>query len=507
MTPAVPHEARHSGLATVGGVASAVVLATYLLLQLVVMLYSSHRYLVLWWSWKARRGRLDPRAGLAAWPQVTVQLPLYNEPQVARRLIDAVASLHYPRDRLEIQILDDSTDGTTELAAAAAAELRARGVDVTVYHRPARRGYKAGALAEGLARARGEFVAVFDADFVPPRDFLTRLLPHFADPGVGMVQARWGHLNRGRSLLTEAQAVMLDAHFLLEHEARMARGVFFNFNGTAGIWRRECLEAAGGWSWDTLTEDLDVRVRAQLAGWRFVFASVVICPSELPVDLRALESQQRRWTRGSIQTAVKLLPRIGASGAPAHAKLEALVHLTSNLTYTLLLALALLMLPVMVLSSAPSRIEWLFQLTVLVFGTLPIVLFLMAGQLAAGARGPWRIARGAIAALVLGIGLSVNNAVAALKGFARTRGEWERTPKTGDVAGGEAPRRVSRPGAAVAETLLMLYFAGLALFAAENGHARALPFILLLLWGFAWVAWASRTSIARPDVAPAALTR
>ena len=494
MTPAVPHEAAHSALATGGGVASAVVLATYLLLQLVVMLYSSHRYLVLWWSWKARRGRLDPRAGLAEWPQVTVQLPLYNEPQVARRLIDAVASLHYPRDRLEIQILDDSTDGTTELAAAAAAELRARGVDVTVYHRPARRGYKAGALAEGLARARGEFVAVFDADFVPPRDFLTRLLPHFADPGVGMVQARWGHLNRGRSLLTEAQAVMLDAHFLLEHEVRMARGCFFNFNGTAGIWRRACIEAAGGWSCDTLTEDLDLSYRGQLGGWRFVFDRRAECPAELPIDIEALKSQQRRWTRGSIQTAVKMLPRVWASGASRAAKLEALVHLTNNLTYPLLVGLAVLMLPVMI--AVPDSRSWTgaaLQLGVLLFGVLPVGLFLMAGQLAAGSRDPWRIVRGAVAALVLGIGLSVNNALAALRGFRTASGNWERTPKTGDEMAHPAPRpSAHRPRSGVVEALFALYFGGLGVFAANTGHTRALPFVLLLMAGFGFVAWCSR---------------
>src|SRR6266545_3009872 len=234
--------------------------------------------------------------------------------------------------------------------------------------------------AEGLRAARGEFLAVFDADFVPGRDFLRRTLPYFADPGVGMVQARWGHLNREGSLLTAAQAVLLDSHFALEHDARMRCGLFFNFNGTAGVWRRACIESAGGWSHDTLTEDLDLSYRAQLSGWRFVFDATIEAPAELPVDLEALKSQQRRWAKGSIQTARKLLPRLLRDALPLPVKLEALFHLTNNFAYPLLLLLALLLLPVLIgTAHAPSTAVWALQLGVIVLGVIPVALFLAEG--------------------------------------------------------------------------------------------------------------------------------
>jgi len=474
-------------------------LTVYLLTQLLIIVYSSHRYLVLWRWWRLRdvpRALRPAAPGL--WPHVTVQLPVFNEPEVVQRLIDAVARFEYPPDRLEIQVLDDSTDATTVIARAAAAGHRARGIDIAVHHRGTRRGFKAGALAEGLRHARGEFIAVFDADFVPPPDFLERMLPHFTHSDVGMVQARWGHLNRDRSLFTEAQAVMLDAHFVLEHEVRMRYGLFFNFNGTAGIWRRECIEDAGGWSADTLTEDLDLSYRAQLAGWRFVFEPDVVCPGELPGDIEALKSQQRRWTQGAIQTAVKMLPRVWASTASRAAKIEAVFHLTCNLTYPLLLALIALTLPVM-LSAPPTR-SWLgtlVQFAVIACGVVPVMLFLVVGQWAAGGRGAWQIARGTFAAMVLGMGLSVNNARAAMRGFGRVPGDWERTPKTGDQM--SRPALARRPAPARSgwiEVGLACYCASLALIAESIGHVRALPFILLLVIAFWSVGWASRRAAA-----------
>ncbi len=462
---------------------------------LVLYLYSSHRYLVLW-RW--RRVRRDPRSprppAPASWPRVTVQLPVFNEPEVVERLIDAIAAFDYPRDRLEIQVLDDSTDGTTDLARAAAARHRSRGIDITICHRTARHGFKAGALAEGMRTARGEFIAVFDADFVPPPGFLTGVLPHFAHSDVGMVQARWGHLNRDRSWITRAQAVMLDAHFLLEHEVRMRCGLFFNFNGTAGIWRRECIERAGGWSADTLTEDLDLSYRAQLAGWRFVFEPGVVCPAELPGDIEALKSQQRRWTQGSIQTAFKLLPRVWASRASRAAKLEAFFHLTSNLSYPLLLALIALTLPAMVLAPPPPMRSWLgtaLQLVVLACGVLPLMLFLIAGQRAAGGRGTWQIAGETCAALVLGVGLSVNNARAALKAFLGVMGDWERTPKTGDRMSSSVGVRSAPSRSGWSEVAVAAYCACLSLLACNTGHLRAVPFMLLLVLGFCSVGCAN----------------
>ena len=472
-------------------------LAAYALVQLLLVLYSSHRYAILWRWWRGRRARAaGPRRAqlIGAWPVVTVQLPIHDERYVVERLIDAVANLDYPSDRLEIQVLDDSTDETTALAGAAVARHRARGIDIQLLHRPRREGFKAGALAAGLLRARGERIAVFDADFVPPRDFLRRALLHFDDPSVGMVQARWGHLNRDRSAFTVAQAVMLDAHFLLEHPTRMENGLFFNFNGTAGVWRRECIEDAGGWSDDTLTEDLDLSYRAQLRGWRFRFASDLVAPAELPGDIAALKSQQRRWAKGSIQTARKLLPSVFATGRGGRVELEALVHLTANLAYPLLLALGLLLLPVLLgAPETPPWLAWTVQGSVWLFGVIPTLLFLAAGQRAAGVA--WRrIPRDVAYAMVLGIGLSLNNTRAVLEGLGGGVGRWERTPKTGDqgrVAPTGSAYAISGNLMGAAELCLATYFGAVGTFAWRHADRRAVPFLLLLLLGFAAVAAAS----------------
>jgi len=473
------------------------VVGAYALAQVLIVAYSSHRYVTLWRWWRGRRRRAVRAAPAppAVWPKVAVQLPLFNERRVVERLIDAVAALDYPADRLDLQVLDDSTDETTALAEAAVARHRARGVPIRLLHRDDRRGFKAGALAAGLRATDAELVAVFDADFVPEPDFLRRLVPHFGDPRVGMVQARWGHLNRGHSTLTAAQAVMLDSHFLLEHVTRMERGLFFNFNGTAGLWRRRCIETAGGWSHDTLTEDLDLSYRAQMAGWTFVFDPAVESPAELPADIEALKSQQRRWTKGSIQTARKVLPRLWASPRPLRVKLEALVHLTSNVTYPLLLLLALLLLPVLLgTSTAPPGLVWTLQIGVLVLGVVPVTIFLAIGQHAAGITG-LRLWRSVGAALVIGVGLSVNNARAVLEGMGSRVGDWERTPKAGTQRiHAPAPYRATTRPAGRTELALAGYFAALTVFAWIAGEYRAIPFIVLLVAGFAGVGWNSLRS-------------
>jgi cellulose synthase/poly-beta-1,6-N-acetylglucosamine synthase-like glycosyltransferase len=468
----------------------------YSVAQILIVLYASHRYLLLWRWWRGRHEAV-PAATLPAGPSddralpvVTVQLPVFNERGVITRLIDAASALDYPSGRLEIQVLDDSTDDTREAAAAAVARQRERGVDIHHLHRPRRAGYKAGALADGLAVARGELIAVFDADFVPPRDFLLRLTPRFANPAVGMVQARWGHLNRTRSLLTAAQATLLDAHFLVEHPARARSGLFFNFNGTAGIWRRTCIEDAGGWSDDTVTEDLDLSYRAQLRGWRFEFDPGVVAPGELPGDFAALRSQQRRWTRGAIQTARKLLPRIWRAPLPRRVKWEAAIHLTGNAAYPLLLALGLLLMPVLLgPASLPAAVVWAIQVAVLGFGVLPVLLFLGVGRHAAGG-GAASVARDLVAAVLLGIGLSANNARAVLAGLGGEIGDWERTPKTGDVTGG--PRALARYPAALgvagrAELALAAWFTGVGAFAWSAGQIGAVPFAALLVLGLGGV--------------------
>jgi cellulose synthase/poly-beta-1,6-N-acetylglucosamine synthase-like glycosyltransferase len=479
------------------------------LIQALALIYSAHRWLVLWRAWRDGRDARVPAPAHPAsqehvrrWPTVTVQLPVYNEPRVVRRLIAAAAALDYPRELLEIQVLDDSTDGTSSLAAREAELQRARGVDVRHMKRGVRDGHKAGALAGGLDRARGELVAVFDADFLPAPDFLRRLVPRFDDPGIGMAQARWTHLNRPETLLTAAQAVMLDAHFLLEHETRARRGLYFNFNGTAGLWRRSCIVDAGGWRNDTLTEDLDLSYRAQLRGWRLAYDSSVEVPGELPADIAALKSQQRRWARGSIQTARRVLPKLIRRPLPLALKLEAFVHLTGNAAYPLLLLLGLLMLPLMSSLGHPADV-WMIQLAVVLLGALPVALFLIQGQRRAG-RPARRIALEVPAAFALGIGLSFNNALAVIRGLGPRLGEWERTPKSGSR--GErlaAPReRAGWRNAGAAELALAAYFV-LTAAAAWSGPCRNVaPHAMLIGAGFGWAAWSSwRAARVRAAVA------
>jgi len=486
-----------SGLppAELWGWAHAVLLAAFVLAQLLLVIYALHRYAVLWrwWRFVARRNRAPAATraeARAIWPKVTVQLPIYNERLVVERLIDSVARLDYPGDRLEIQVLDDSIDDTRQRAAAAVARHRARGIDIRCFHRRRRAGYKAGALAVGLAQARGDLIAVFDADFVPPPDFLRRLVPAFDDPRVGMAQARWTHLNRGASWLTAAQAVMLDGHFLLEHSARAASGLFFNFNGTAGVWRRACIEDAGGWTNDTLTEDLDLSYRAQLRGWRFHYDPDVLSPGELPGDIEALKSQQRRWAKGSVQTARKLLPDLLAAPIPRRVKVEAMVHLTGNVVYPLLVGVALFVLPIQ-LGTAVDR-SWLagtLEGGMVAFGLVPVVLFLAVARRVSGGSG-FHVVRDVGAALMLGVGLSLNNARAVLEGLRGEVGNWERTPKTGDGSPHTTRARRYRAAgryAGWAELALALYAAGVAALASAEGHYPVVPFLVLLGCGSLYV--------------------
>src|SRR5690242_6512672 len=281
-------------------------------------------------------------------PKVTIQLPLYNERFVVARLLEEVSKVEYPRELLQIQVLDDSTDETHPYTERLCNEYRASGLDIEYRHRTNRHGYKAGALQEGLETATGEFIAIFDADFVPPPDFLTRTIHFFTDPGVGVVQTRWSYLNKESSILTQVEAMLLDGHFVLEHGARCGSGLFFNFNGTAGVLRRRMIDDAGGWQHETLTEDSDLSYRAQLKGWRFVYLPGLDCPSELPIETYAFQVQQARWAKGLTQVAIKLLPRIFRAELPKRVKLEAVMHLTPNLSYPLMIVISLLMLPVMI---------------------------------------------------------------------------------------------------------------------------------------------------------------
>jgi cellulose synthase/poly-beta-1,6-N-acetylglucosamine synthase-like glycosyltransferase len=469
-------------------------LALYYSVLAVLAFYGVHRLVLVVLYLRTRR-RETPLPELpadpAAWPVVTVQLPLYNEMYVAERLIDAVCGLDYPAGRLQIQVLDDSTDETTALVARAVAWHRSRGADVQHLRRTDRTGFKAGALAAGLATARGELLAIFDADFVPAPDFLRRSVPYFADPRLGMVQASWSHINRGYSLLTRVEAVLLDGHFMIEHAARNRSGCFFNFNGTAGIWRRRAIETAGGWAHDTLTEDLDLSYRAQLAGWRFLYLPALAVPSELPVDVNGFKGQQHRWAKGSVQTGRKLLGRILRSPLPARVKLEAFVHLTNNASYPLTVLIALLIFPAMLLRrGTPVRMLLVVDLPLFVAATLSVLSFYVLSQVATG--DGWRRQLRYLPALMgIGIGLSVNNARAVLSGLFRRGGTFHRTPKYRIERRGESwtakHYRASTDPTRAVEACLALYFLGCILYSWFTGMWMSIPFLVLFFHGYGYM--------------------
>lgn len=472
-------------------------LGSYYLILGILSLYGVHRLLLVIDFLRTRDRAPKCPPAPAEWPWVTVQLPLYNEMYVASRLIDAVAALDYPRDRLEIQVLDDSTDETREIVAGKVAEKRREGLDIVHLHRTDRTGFKAGALAEGLKRARGRFLAIFDADFVPRPDFLRLTVPHFADPKIGMVQGSWSHINRGYSLLTRVEAILLDGHFQIEHTARHRTGCYFNFNGTAGIWRREAILEGGGWQHDTLTEDLDLSYRAQLAGWRFLYLPEVDVPSELPVDVQGFKSQQYRWAKGSIQTGRKLLGRILRARLPLRAKLEAFVHLTNNASYVLMVGVALLIFPAMVLRrGSPMAVLLLIDLPLFLFATLSVVVFYLVSQAARtgdpAAAGGWRREVRYLPALLgMGIGLSLNNARAVISGLFRRGGTFHRTPKYQIERAGQEWRhkayRADTSRLGWLEGVFALYFLGCTLWALRAGMWMSVPFLYLFLQGFSYM--------------------
>jgi cellulose synthase/poly-beta-1,6-N-acetylglucosamine synthase-like glycosyltransferase len=457
-------------------------LLVYLALLTALSANGLHR---IWLLWAYRKRSACPQVPPTTdWPPVTVQLPIFNERYVVDRLVDACGDLDYPADCLHIQVLDDSTDDTTERAALAVERLRERGLDAVLIHRDDRVGFKAGALQAGLLTARGDLIAIFDADFVPPRDFLRQTVP-FLRGRVGMVQARWGHLNWDTSWLTIAQSTLLDGHFVVEHTARHASGRWFNFNGTAGIWRREAIEDAGGWQHDTLTEDLDLSYRAQLRGWEFLYRVDLVADAELPPDMAAFKTQQSRWAKGSIQTARKLLFPIWRAKVPLPVKMEATVHLTANLAYPLVLLLSLL-LPWAVAARIWGAPRELLQLDVVLFGAalLPFLAFYATAILGSGRAGGrqrlWRLPY----ALALGLGIAVNQTWAVVEGAFTAGGTFVRTPKRGNGGGGYR----ARVHGLVGLELAMAAYLGMAcVFVIVSGYLASLPFLALFAWGYAAV--------------------
>jgi len=463
-------------------------LATYFFVLVILAVYGWHRYYLVYLYMRNKDRQPVPAGAFETLPRVTVQLPIYNEMYVADRLIDAVCALDYPRDLLEIQVLDDSTDETTIVAERAVRRHAAAGINIGCLHRTDRTGFKAGALEAGLAVAAGEYVAIFDADFTPSSDFLRRTVPFFTDPGIGMVQARWGHINQDYSLLTKIQAILLDGHFVLEHGGRNRSGLFFNFNGTAGIWRRSAIIDAGGWQHDTLTEDLDLSYRAQLRGWRFVFLQELVSPAEVPVEMNAFKSQQHRWAKGSIQTCRKLLPQILRSNLPLGVKAEAFFHLTANFNYLLMCVLSVLMAPSMVIRYNMGWYEMLLIDVPLFFAaTASVANFYMVCQ--RELHKDWTTRLKYLPFLMsIGIGLTVNNTRAVLEALFRKETEFARTPKyrieaQADEWIGKKYRQsvVVQP---MIELALGLYFTATVFYALANGIYGTVPFLVLFQIGF-----------------------
>ena len=465
------------------------ILVCYFFVLSILAIYGWHRYYLVYLYMKHRDKAPQQPPDLDVLPPVTVQLPIFNEMYVADRLIDAVCEMDYPRELLEIQVLDDSTDETTEIAELAVRRHAMRGFNIHYLHRVDRTGYKAGALDAGLKQASGEFIAIFDADFIPPADFLKRTLPHFGtDAKVGMVQARWGHINQDYSLLTKIQAILLDAHFVLEHGGRNRAGCFFNFNGTAGVWRRAAIGSSGGWQHDTLTEDLDLSYRAQLRGWKFVFLQGLVSPAEVPVEMNSFKSQQHRWAKGSIQTCIKLLPRILRSNQPLTVKVEAFFHLTANFNYLLMCVLSVLMAPSMVIRYNMGWYEMLLIDVPLFFAaTASVANFYMVCQ--RELHKDWTTRLKYLPFLMsIGIGLTVNNTRAVLEALFRKETEFARTPKyriegQADEWIGKKYRKsvVVQP---MIEVALGLYFTATVFYALANGIYGTVPFLVLFQIGF-----------------------
>jgi cellulose synthase/poly-beta-1,6-N-acetylglucosamine synthase-like glycosyltransferase len=471
----------------------------YFFVVLVLSGYGIHRYLIIYLYFKNRHRKPSSPARFSNLPVVTVQLPIYNEIHVIERLLKAISELEYPIEKLEIQVLDDSTDETYTVSQREVAKLRERGFDAVLLRRENRVGFKAGALDYGFQKAKGEFFFILDADFMPPPNILKESIDYFADPKVGMIQTRWGHINRSYSWLTRAQAILLDGHLVLEQTARSRTGRFFNFNGTAGFWRKTCIREAGGWQHDTLTEDLDLSYRAQLRGWKFIFLADIVTPAELPVDIDGFKSQQHRWTKGSIQTCKKVLPRIWTSRLPLYIKIEATAHLTANFAYLLLACLCVLLHPS---SGGPSPSGaaavvrmLMIDLPIFVATTFSAAVFYLCAQRELYPR-TWRREISFFPfVLALGIGLSVNNARAVLEAVFNRKSEFSRTPKYGVVHTKQrwegSKYRAVRTVIPLVELIFAFYFTYFVFHAFQNREFLSVPFLMLFQTGFAYVAFAS----------------
>ncbi len=477
-------------------------LIPYFIVMVILAFYGIHRYQLVWLYYKNKKNAAkwdEPpmRFAEGELPFVTIQLPIFNEQFVIDRLIEACCRLEYPRDRFEIQVLDDSTDETVTVARQIV-ERYAAGFDgvnpiapqpIVYLHRTNRHGYKAGALDKGLDVAKGGLVAIFDADFVPPVDWVMKVVHHFAEPEIGMVQTRWTHLNRNYSFLTQVEAILLDGHFVLEHGGRSRAGVFFNFNGTAGMWRRETISSAGGWQHDTLTEDTDLSYRAQMVGWKFKYLQDVECPAELPIEMTAFKTQQARWAKGLIQTGKKILPRVMKSDQPWHTKLEAWYHLTANISYPLMIVLSVLLMPAMIIRSWQGYIQMmLIDFPLFMASTMSVSTFYLVSQKELFPKTWYKTLLYVPFLMALGVGLTITNTKAVLEALFGIKSAFARTPKYSVKKKGEksqAQKYRKRLGIVPwIELGIGCYFAFTVYYAVTTENFFTVPFLLLFVLGY-----------------------
>ncbi len=467
------------------------ILVPYFTILIVLAIFGLHRYQLVYLYLKSKRtpkllGRFENL------PVVTVQLPIFNEIFVVERLIESVSKMNYPMGLLEIQVLDDSTDETQFVAQKCVEVLRKQGFEIHYLRRDNRSGFKAGALEEGLKVAKGEFIAIFDADFVPDPEFINKTIHYFADPTIGMIQTRWGHINKNYSHLTQVEAMILDGHFVVEHGGRYRSGLFFNFNGTAGIWRKEAIESAGGWQHDTLTEDTDLSYRAQMNGWKFIYLPDVVCLAELPIEMNAFKSQQFRWAKGLVQTGRKLLPQIFRSQLPWKIKVEAAFHLTANCSYPLMVLFSFIFLPAMIVRFYQGWFQMLFiDLPLFMAATMSVSTFYMISQRELYPDSWKKMLKYLPFMMSVGIGLSVSNSRAVLEALFGIKTSFKRTPKycvqtsCDQIQIKSKSKYRGKSGyTPYLELFLGAYFLFSVLYAFSNENYATLPFLMLFVVGF-----------------------
>jgi cellulose synthase/poly-beta-1,6-N-acetylglucosamine synthase-like glycosyltransferase len=468
----------------------ACMLLPYFAVMILLSFYGVHRYTMCYQYFKYKKNYdPNPPRHFAELPHITVQLPIFNEQFVIDRLLEAVCAMEYPSEKLEIQVLDDSTDETTAVASAIVDRYAALGHPIVYIHRTNRHGFKAGALDAGLKVAKGEFIAIFDADFVPPPDWIMKVVHHFAQPEIGMVQTRWTHLNRNYSMLTQIEAILLDGHFVLEHGARARSGEFFNFNGTAGMWRRQAITDGGGWQHDTLTEDTDLSYRSQMAGWKFKYLPEVECPSELPIEMTAFKTQQARWAKGLIQTSIKILPRVFRSNTTWRNKVESVYHLTANLSYPLMVVMSALLIPAMICRFYQGWFQMLLiDVPLFTASTFSIAVFYVMSQRELFPND-WKKTFYYLPFLMaLGIGLTVTNTKAVMEAIFGIKSAFVRTPKYRVAQKGQksqaAKYRKRLKLTPWIELLLGFYFLAAIIYTFMNHNYFTAPFLILFVLGY-----------------------